>query len=110
LLALLSFPWVLAMSRPILVLPLMAITGLGYASLYASPMTYGLSQTDGRDPKLMSVIVLASTIEGLLAVPLFSYFVHHYDVSYALRIAVGMQSALFMVTLLSLATALALDE
>jgi MFS family permease len=110
LLALLSFPWVLAVSSPILVLPLMAITGLGYASLYASLMTYGLSQTDGRDPKLMSVIVLASTIGGLLAVPLSSYFVHHYDVSYALWIAIGMQSALFIVILLSFATARALDE
>lgn len=69
---------------------MIALMGLGYAGLYASILSYGIDQLPYNCPKLMSFMVLAGTIGGVLALPFSSYFVNHYSILTALALGLGI--------------------
>lgn len=65
---------------------MIALMGLGYAGLYASILSYGIDQLSYNCPKLMSFMVLAGTIGGVLALPFSSFFVNHFSILTALAL------------------------
>ncbi len=73
---------------------MIALMGLGYAGLYASILSYGIDQLPYNCPKLMSFMVLAGTIGGVLALPFSSFFVNRFSILTALALGLGI---LFMV-------------
>ncbi|OGV18414.1 MAG: hypothetical protein A2X47_09790 [Lentisphaerae bacterium GWF2_38_69] len=67
-------------------LVMIAIMGMGYAGLYASILSYGIDQLPYSCPKLMSFMILAGTIGGVLALPFSSFFVNHFSILSALMV------------------------
>lgn len=69
---------------------MIALMGIGYAGLYASILSYGIDQLPYSCPKLMSFMILAGTIGGVLALPFSSFFVNHYSILTALALGLGI--------------------
>jgi fucose permease len=80
LLAFIAYFLMLIIQNPLVIFIMIAIMGIGYAGLYASILSYGVDQLKYNDPKLMSLLILASTIGTILAFPISSFFVRHFSI------------------------------
>jgi fucose permease len=63
---------------------MVALMGLGYASLYASLFSYGMDQLKTSCPKMMSFFIICGSVGNILAMPLSSFFVNKFSIFIAL--------------------------
>ena len=96
-----SFPFIYFVHQAVWVYAIIAITGTGFASLYASLLSYGMEQKTVNDPRLMTTFVAAGSTGIILALPISSFFVHHFGVGIALLSGLIM---LLIVVILIIAT------
>jgi len=81
---------------------MIAIMGTGYAALYASILSYGVDQLSYNDPKLMSFLVLSGTIGVILALPISSFFVNHFNILTALFVGLLILGLLIITIFITL--------
>ena len=85
-----AYTVMLGVHVPVLIFIAVAVMGLGYASLYASILCYGIDQRRTSDPKLMTFFVLLGTVGNIVALPLSSLFVHLFSLLSALVVGLAM--------------------
>ena len=81
---------------------IVALMGLGYASLYASIFSYGMDQMDKSCPRVMSFFIICGSIGNILAMPISSFFVNKFSIFIALCFGLGILGLVVLFIFLSL--------
>ena len=81
---------------------MIAIMGIGYASLYASIFAYGMDQIEKSDPQLMSFFIICGTVGNILAMPMSSFFVQKFGILAALILGLIIVGAVVLCIYLTL--------